>query len=80
MVCALLASIDDDILGAEMRMQSVVLLLVAASSLALAEQMVWKVVSPSGMVSATVYHDLRVCKKGLSHYRKDSVCIAVPKN
>jgi hypothetical protein len=40
--------------------------------------MVWKVVSSSGMVSATVFNDLRACKKALPNYRKGSTCVAVP--
>lgn len=54
-------------------------LLIAASSNAIAEQMVWKVVSTKGTVSATVYNDLSVCKKALPRYAKGSVCVAVPK-
>ncbi|BAO29493.1 hypothetical protein [Sulfuritalea hydrogenivorans] len=61
-----------------MKKLSMVLLLAAASSLAIAEQMVWKVVSSSGMVSATVFNDLRACKKALPNYRKGSTCVAVP--
>ncbi len=63
-----------------MRKLSIVLLLATSSSLAIAEKMVWKVVSTSGMVSATVYNDLSVCKKALSQYRKGSTCVAVPLN
>jgi len=61
-----------------MRKLSIVLLLAAWSSLAISEHMVWKVVSAGGIVSATVYNDLRVCKKALSRYHPGSICVAVP--
>jgi hypothetical protein len=54
--------------------------MLASSSLAIAEQMVWKVVSTSGLVSATVYNDRRVCHKALRHFKNGSTCVAVPKN
>jgi hypothetical protein len=53
-------------------------LLATASSLPMAEQMVWKVVSSSGIVSATVYNDLKACKKALPKYKAGSTCLAVP--
>ncbi len=54
------------------------LLLATGSSGALAEQMVWKVVSSSGMVSAAVFNDLKACKKALPKYKPGSTCLAVP--
>ena len=54
------------------------MLLIASSSLAMAEQMVWKIVSPTGIVSATIYNDIRKCRKALAKYKKASTCIAVP--
>jgi hypothetical protein len=64
----------------EMRKAILVMLLAVSSSLATAEQMVWKVVSSGGIVSATVYNDLKVCKKALPRYAKGSSCLAVPAN
>lgn len=61
-----------------MKKLSIALLLAAASSLANADHMVWKVVSSSGMVSATVFNDLRACKKALPNYKKGSTCVAMP--
>jgi hypothetical protein len=63
-----------------MKKLSMALLLAAASSLTIAEQLVWKVVSSSGMVSATVFNDLRACKKALPNYKKGSTCMAMPLN
>lgn len=62
-----------------MRKAMVVMLMAMAASMALAEQMVWKVVSSSGMVSATVYLDLKACKKALPKYKSGSTCLAVPR-
>jgi hypothetical protein len=42
--------------------------------------MVWKIVSAGGMVSATVFNDMRACKKALPQYKKHSTCVAVPGN
>ena len=61
-----------------MRKAALMMLLAASSSLAMAEQMVWKIVSPTGIVSATVYNDIRKCRKALSKYKKASTCVAVP--
>lgn len=61
-----------------MRKATLLMLLIASSSFAMAEQMVWKVVSSRGLVSATVYNDLQACKKALRKYRRGSTCVAVP--
>lgn len=61
-----------------MRKMILLVLLAVASSLVVAEQMVWKVVSSGGQVSATVYNDLKACKKALAKYRNGSTCLAVP--
>lgn len=61
-----------------MKKLSVALILFGLSSVVIADQMVWRVVSTSGLVSATVFNDLRVCKKALRHYKKGSICVAVP--
>ncbi len=61
-----------------MRGVILLMLLATASWPAMAEQMVWKVVSSSGMVSATVYNDLKACRKALAKYKTGSTCLAVP--
>lgn len=61
-----------------MRKPVLAMLMIAASSLVMAEQMVWKVVSSRGLVSATVYNDLQACKKALRKYKSGSTCVAMP--
>lgn len=59
-------------------MHKVILMVLAAScSTAMAEHMVWKVVSSRGIVSATVFNDLKACKKALPRYRKGATCVAI---
>ena len=61
-----------------MRKTALMMLLAASGSLATAEQMVWKIVSPAGIVSATVFNDIRKCRKALAKYHKASTCVALP--